>query len=107
MRYLALAIIGLSFAFFYQTASAADQLEQLLLFNPWCTFKYDKVTGYSNETMIEFLSNGTYATGRRSEGYSIGKGGTLGSQSDNRSYGRWKVVEGILYIAEQRGRKAS
>jgi len=95
MRYWASAIIGLSLVVFCQTASAADQLEQLLLSNPWCTFKYNKVTGYSNETKVEFFSNGTYATGRRSEGYSSGKGGTLGSQSDNRSYVRWKVVDGV------------
>jgi hypothetical protein len=103
LRYLASALIGLFLIVFCQSASAADLLEQLLLTNPWCTFKYNKVTGYSSETWVQFFSNGTYATGRRSEGYSSGRGGTFGSQSDKRSYGSWKVADGVLYLAEQGG----
>ncbi|MGA3209151.1 MAG: hypothetical protein ABSE05_15190 [Syntrophales bacterium] len=103
MRYFASALFGLLLIVFCQCASAADLLEQLLLASPWCTFKYNKVTGYSSETRVQFFSNGTYATGKRGEGYSSGRGGTFGSQSDKRSYGLWKVADGVLYFAERGG----
>jgi hypothetical protein len=75
----------------------------LLLSSPWCTFKYNQTTGYSNTTRMKFNKNGTYSTGGRSEGYSSGRGGTYASQGDSQNAGKWKVVKGVLYISEGYG----
>ena len=74
--------------------------EQLLLSSAWCTFSYNKVTGYSNSTRYVFYPDGTYGTGSRGEGYSSGYGGTMASQHDSRTLGRWKVVNGVLYLGQ-------
>jgi len=76
---------------------------ELLLSSAWCTFTYNKTTGYSNTTRVRFNKNGTYGTGGRAEGYSSGKGGTYSSQSDTSGGGRWKVTKGELYMSQGRG----
>ncbi len=75
----------------------------LLLSSAWCTFSYNKTTGYSNTTRVRFSRNGTYSTGGRAEGYSSGRGGTYASQRDSGSGGKWKVVKGELYLSEGYG----
>ena len=70
----------------------------LLTATPWCSFSYNKVTGYSNTTRFQFFSDGNYVTGGRSEGHSSGPGGTFGSQHDNRAGGRWQLQGSVLYM---------
>ena len=72
--------------------------ESLMLSSAWCTFSYNKVTGYSNSTRWVFNSNGTYSQGGRGEGYSSGYGGSMASQHNSRNGGLWKVVNGELYL---------
>ena len=74
--------------------------ERLLLSSAWCTFSYNKTTGYSNSTRWVFSPNGTYGKGGRGEGYSSGYGGTMASQHNSGGGGRWKVVDGVLYLGE-------
>jgi len=74
--------------------------ESLLLSSAWCTFSYNKITGYSNTTRWVFNPNGTYGKGGRSEGYSSGYGGSMASQRNSGGGGRWKVVNGELYIGD-------
>lgn len=76
---------------------------ELLLSSAWCTFTYNKTTGYSNTTRVRFNKNGTYGTGGRAEGYSSGRGGTYASQNDSSGGGRWKVNKGELYLSQGRG----
>lgn len=85
-----------------QRASAGNgQLsDQLLTSSAWCTFSYNKITGYSHTTRWTFYPDGTYSNGARTEGYSSGGGGTMASQHDSRNGGRWKVVDGQLYIGQ-------
>lgn len=78
----------------------------LLLSSAWCTFTYNKTTGYSNTTRVRFNKNGTYGTGGRAEGYSSGRGGTYASQNDSSGGGRWKVNKGELYISTGNGQLA-
>jgi hypothetical protein len=72
----------------------------LLLSSAWCTFSYNKVSGYSKTTRVRFSKDGTYRIGNRGEGYSSGKSGSMASQQDSGSNGSWKVVKGELYLSE-------
>lgn len=76
---------------------------ELLLSSAWCTFTYNKTTGYSNTTRVRFNKNGTYGTSGRAEGYSSGRGGTYASQNDSSGGGRWKVNKSELYMSQGRG----
>jgi hypothetical protein len=82
------------------TANAAGISPDLLLSSAWCTFKYNKITGYSNTTRVRFSANGTYATGGRGEGGSSGRYGSVASQADSRVGGRWAVQEGELFMSD-------
>ena len=73
---------------------------QLLLSSAWCTFSYNKITGYSNSTRYVFSSNGTFSTGGRAEGSSSGYGGSMASQRNSQAAGVWKVANGVLYIGD-------
>jgi hypothetical protein len=102
MRSLAL----LSVMLFCGAAFAqADQspLSRLLLSGAWCSFSYNKTSGYSKTTRYEFLGNGTYRQGRRGEGGSSGPYGSIASQSGGRGVGRWGVQNGVLFMAEGYG----
>ncbi|MDA8101297.1 MAG: hypothetical protein M0042_16880 [Nitrospiraceae bacterium] len=81
-------------------AHAGGISNNLLLSSTWCSFSYNKITGYSNTTRVRFNKNGTYTTGGRAEGSSSGKYGSYASQHDSGSGGRWKVVKGELYLSE-------
>ena len=85
-------------------AEAGGLSSKLLLSSAWCTFSYNKVTGYSNSSRVRFSPNGGYSSGSRGEGYSSGAGGSLASQKDSGESGRWKVVGGELYLSEGNGR---
>ena len=82
---------------------AAGISSDLLLSSPWCTFKYNQTTGYSNTTRVLFNRNGTYSMGGQAEGYSSGRGGTYASQGNSQAAGKWKVAKGVLYISEGYG----
>jgi hypothetical protein len=82
------------------TANAGGISPDLLLSSAWCTFKYNKITGYSNTTRVRFSGNGTYATGGRAEGGSSGRYGSVASQGDSRGGGRWAVQEGELFMSD-------
>ncbi len=91
-------LLGAMMVFLALPARAGDISERLLMSNAWCTFKYNKITGYSNTTRYVFNSNGTYSMGGRAEGYSSGSGGSMASQRNSRAAGRWRVVNGELYL---------
>jgi len=83
-----------------QGGGGGGMSESLMVSSAWCTFSYNKVSGYSNTTRLAFSPNGTYSKGRRGEGYSSGYGGTMASQHNSSGGGRWKVVNGELYIGD-------
>jgi hypothetical protein len=97
---LLIAAVFLATAF---PVHAGGVSNELLLSSPWCTFKYNQTTGYSNTTRVRFNKDGTYSTGGRAEGGSSGKYGSHASQSDSKSAGQWKVLKGELYISEGYG----
>ena len=83
----------------------ADQspLSRLLLSGAWCSFSYNKISGYSKTTRYEFFANGAYREGRRGEGGSSGANGSIASQSAGSGGGRWGVHNGMLFMAEGYG----
>jgi hypothetical protein len=84
-------------------AQANSPLAQLLLSGAWCTFTYNKTTGYSHSSRYEFLSNGTWRKGSRGEGGSSGPYGSIASQRSSGSGGGWGVQNGMLYMSEGYG----
>lgn len=81
-------------------AAAAGLSSELLLSSAWCTFSYNKTTGYSSSKRVAFSSNGTYAVGTRAEGGSSGRSGSMASQRDGGTAGQWRVQNGELFLSE-------
>ncbi len=98
MRWLTfLSVMLFCGAAFAQTDQSP--LSRLLLSGAWCSFSYNKTTGYSKTTRYEFLGSGTYREGRRGEGGSSGPYGNIASQSGASGGGRWDVQNGVLFMA--------
>ncbi len=87
----------------FSPARAGGMSNELLMSSAWCTFTYNKTTGYSHTKRVYFNANGTYGTGSRGEGYSSGSGGTLASQRNSAGSGLWRVERGELFMSEGRG----
>lgn len=85
------------------SAHAGGMSNQLLTSSAWCTFTYNKTTGYSHTKRVYFNANGTYGTGSRGEGYSGGSGGTMASQRNSAGGGLWRVQGGELFMSEGAG----
>ena len=85
-------------------AHAAGMSNELMTSSAWCTFTYNKTTGYSNTKRVYFNANGTYGKGSRGEGYSSGSGGSMASQRDAVGGGLRRVEKGELFMSEGRGR---
>lgn len=75
-----------------------DPLAQLFLSSPWCNFRFNKTTGYSSKTRVQYFVDGTYQSGARGEGDSSGAGGIMASQSDTGSTGKWTTHKGQLLM---------
>jgi hypothetical protein len=75
-----------------------DPLAKLLVSSAWCSFRFNKTTGYSSTTRAQLFADGTYSLGGKSEGYSSGYGGTMASQANTGSTGKWAVMKGQLYM---------
>jgi len=106
MKFAAAVLIITACLLIALSAHAGGVSNELLLSSAWCTFTYNKTTGYSNTTRVRFNKNGTYGTGGRAEGHSSGRGGTYSSQNDSSGGGRWKVNKGELYISSGNGQLA-
>jgi hypothetical protein len=73
---------------------------ELLLSSAWCSSFYNAKTGYSSSTRVQLRTDGTYSSGGQSEGYSSGSAGTYASQENTKSGGRWKVIDGELFMSK-------
>lgn len=83
---------------------AAGMSKELLLSSAWCTFTYNKTTGYSHSKRVFFNANGTYGSGSSGEGYSSGSGGSMASQRNTQAGGLWAVDKGELFMSQGPGR---
>src|SRR5664279_4879409 len=88
---------------FFAPAHAGGMSHELLTASAWCTFTYNKTTGYSHTKRVQFNGNGTYGNGARGEGYSSGSGGSMASQRNAAGGGLWKVDKGELLMSEVGG----
>lgn len=82
-----------------EKAGGSDDLAKLLVSSAWCSFKFNKTTGYSSTERYQFFANGTFSLGGRAEGYSSGYGGSMASQHDSGSTGQWKTQGGKLFLS--------
>ena len=103
MKKIIVLAVPLMLAFF-SCAQAGGMSNELLTSSAWCTFTYNKTTGYSHSKRYQFSANGTYGTGSRGEGYSSGSGGTMASQRNSAGGGRWRIEKGELFMSEGGGK---
>lgn len=80
-----------------------DDLSALLTSSPWCHFRYNKISGATNQERVIFRANGTWGSGARSESYSSGANGSVAGQTDSGAGGRWKAQSGRLLMSEGGG----
>jgi len=76
-----------------------DQLSQLLRSSAWCSFTYNKVSGASHTSRVQFFRDGTWSRGARGETYSSGYGGTYAGQTNTGDGGQWQVRGGQLWMS--------
>lgn len=74
-----------------------DPFAKLLVSSAWCNFWFNKTTGYSGSSRVQYFADGSYQLGKKSEGYSSGYGGTFASEGRSGSSGRWYVQNGMFY----------
>jgi len=89
-------------SFAYTDAEITRALEA----NAWCSFSYNKTTGYSHSRRAIFGANGVLTVQSNNEGGSSGSGGSYYGQSrGGQSYG-WRVEGGVLYLSDGRSEDA-
>jgi hypothetical protein len=84
-------------------AHAGGMTNELVVSSAWCSFTYNKTSGYSNTKRYVYAPNGTWSSGARGEGGSSGANGSVYSQRDSRAGGAWKVQGGEFYMSEGGG----
>ena len=100
MKAIAAVPVFCAFVSFAAPVNAGGVSPDLLLSSAWCTFKYNKISGYSNTTRVSFSPNGTYRMGGRAEGGSSGRYGSVYGQNDSSGGGRWAVQQGELFMSD-------
>jgi len=80
-------------------SAGSDQLSQLLLSSAWCSFTYNKVSGASHTSRVQFFQDGTWSRGARGETYSSGYGGIYAGQTNRGDGGQWQVKGGQLWMS--------
>lgn len=78
-------------------AAGNDQLSQLLTSSAWCSFSYNKISGTSAQTRVQYFRNGTWSLGGQTETYNSGANGTVAGQYNSNNGGLWEVRNGQLY----------
>jgi hypothetical protein len=78
-------------------AAGNDQLSQLLVSSAWCSFSYNKISGTTSQTRVQYFRNGTWSAGGQRESYNSGPNGTAFGQSNSNNGGQWAVRNGQLW----------
>lgn len=78
-------------------AAGNDQLSQLLMSSAWCSFSYNKISGTTKQTRVQYFRNGTWSAGGQRESYNSGANGTVFGQSNTNNGGLWEVRNGQLW----------
>lgn len=77
-----------------------DALSQLLVSSAWCSFSYNKTSGTTRQSRVQFLPNGSWSSGSQAETYNSGPSGSVAGQYNNGSGGEWAVKGGRLYMSD-------
>lgn len=80
-----------------QRGAGNDQLSQLLVSSAWCSFTYNKISGASSSTRVQYFQNGTWSMGGQSETYNSGANGSVAGQYNSNNGGQWEVRNGQLW----------
>lgn len=80
-----------------QGSAGNDQLSQLLLSSAWCSFSYNKISGTTKQTRVQYFRNGTWAVGGQTETYNSGANGSVAGQYNSNNGGLWEVRNGQLW----------
>lgn len=87
-----------------------QQLRQLLLSSPWCSFSYSQTSGSTHTSRNVFYADGRLAINTNSEGGTVnqfGGGntatGSVATQAQGGSMIRWQVQGGQLYLDSGQG----
>ncbi|MEO8634568.1 MAG: hypothetical protein ABI587_04730 [Gemmatimonadales bacterium] len=87
-----------------------QQVRQLLLSSPWCSFTYSQTSGATHTSRNVFYADGRLAVNTNAEGGTVNQfgGGNVGtgsvySQSQGGSVVQWQVQGGQLYLDAGQG----
>ncbi len=73
-----------------------QQIAQLMLRSPWCSFSYSQTSGTTNTERIVYQPDGTGYVGTGAETYNSGRNGTVSGQHQGGTPFRWKLQNGVL-----------
>lgn len=79
------------------------QLRQLLLSSAWCSFRYNKITGATNQSRAVFRADGTLYLGADAQTYTSGAAGSVAGQYQSGTGMRWSVQNGRLLVDSGEG----
>lgn len=103
MRTLALAATLAGLATICATPAAAysdQQISQGLMANAWCSFSYNKVSGYSKSQRGVFTPDGMLTVSSNREGGSSGPNGSVYGQAQGGETYQWRVQGGQLLLGQ-------
>lgn len=82
-----------------EPAAGKDELSRLLVSSAWCSFSYNKHSGTTSRSRVQFLPNGSWSSGGQAETYNSGASGSVAGQYNSGAGGEWSVKGGRLYMS--------
>ncbi|MBI4500897.1 MAG: hypothetical protein HY700_07015 [Gemmatimonadetes bacterium] len=73
-----------------------QQIAQLMLRSPWCSFSYNQTTGTTNTERVVYQPDGTGYLSSGAETYNSGRSGTVAGQHQGGTPFRWRLQNGVL-----------
>jgi hypothetical protein len=86
-------------------AFAGEFTESLMTSAPWCTYVYSPGNGQTNASRTVYKADGTFEFTGKVRGVFWAKGGMSDATHETYSTGRWKVVDGELYLDQKNNGK--
>jgi hypothetical protein len=88
-------------------AAYTDQeISEALMAQAWCSFRYNRHSGYSSSQRAVFGRDGLLRVSNNREGGSSGPAGSYYSQSQGDDVYRWAIRNGALILADDSGQQA-
>ena len=87
---------GMGGAAVIATTPQDQQIAQLMLRSPWCSFSYNQTTGTTNTERVVYQPDGTGYISSGAETYNSGRSGTVAGQHQGGTPFRWRLQNGVL-----------